>query len=358
MPTTFAIVGSGWRSQFFLRLAAAAPAQLRVSAVATRSAERGERVTAQWHVPTVRTVAELAATKPDFIIASVPWPAMPETVREIVGLGVPALAETPPAPDADGLRALWSDVGASGLVQVAEQYLLMPGHAARLAVARSGAIGAPTNVQVCSTHMYHATSLVRGFLDAGFDPVTVTARDLVAPLVDPLTSTGWTGDTEPKDATQTLAILDFGDGRSGVYDFTSNQWWNPLLSRRIVVRGSAGEIVDDAVTRLADPVTPITSHLEYRRAGVDLNLEGVDLRTIAFEGEVLYRNPFVGTALSEDDIAVAELLVRTGAWARDEGPEPYPLADACQDHLIALAIGQSARERREVTLEREAWARS
>ncbi len=356
MPTTFAIVGSGWRSQFFLRLAAAAPAHLRVTAVATRTAERGEQVAAEWHVPTVRTVAELAATKPDFVIASVPWPAMPETVREIVGQGIPTLAETPPAPDADGLRALWSDVGAGGLVQVAEQYLFMPGHAARLAVARSRAIGTPTNVQVCSTHMYHATSLIRGFLGAGFDPVAVTARDLVAPLVDPLTSSGWTGDPEPKDATQTLAVLDFGDGRSGLYDFTSNQWWNPLLSRRIVVRGSAGEIVDDAVTRLADPVTPITSHLEYRRAGVDLNLEGVDLRTITFEGEVLYRNPFVGSALSEDDIAVAELLVRTGAWARDEGPEPYPLADACQDHLLALAIGRSARERREVTVEREAWA--
>ena len=356
MPTTFAIVGSGWRAQFFLRLAAAAPAHLRVTAVATRSAERGEEVATEWHVPTVRSVGELAATKPDFVVPAVPWDAMPGAIRELVGLGLPVLAETPPAPDEDGLRALWADVGRSGRVQVAEQYLLMPGHAARLAVARSGAIGSPTHVQVCSTHMYHATSLVRGFLDVGFDPVSVTARDLVAPLVDPLTFSGWTGATEPQEATQTLAVLDFGDGRSGLYDFTSNQWWNPLLSRRIVVRGSAGEIVDDAVTRLADPVTPITSHLEYRRAGIDLNLEGVDLRTIAFEGEVLFRNPFIRTGLSEDDIAVAELLVRTGAWARGEGPAPYPLAEACQDHLIALAIGRAARERREVRTEREAWA--
>lgn len=357
MPTTFAIVGSGWRSQFFLRLAAAAPAHLRVTAVATRSAERGEQLGREWHVPTVRSVSELAATKPDFIVPAVPWETMPDAIREIVALGIPVLAETPPAPDADGLRSLWADVGASGLVQVAEQYELMPGHAARLAVTRSGVIGTPTHVQVCSTHMYHAVSLVRGFLGAGFDPVTVSARDLVAPLVDPLTPSGWTGDPEPKDATRTLATLDFGDGRSGLYDFTSNQWWNPLLGRRISVRGTAGEINDDAVTHLVDPTTPITSHLEYRRAGVDLNLEGVDLRTVAFEGEVLYRNPFVRTGLSEDDIAVAELLVRTGAWARGEGPEPYSLAAGCQDHLIALAIGQSARERREITVEREAWAR-
>lgn len=356
VPTTFAIVGSGWRAQFFLRLAAAAPAHLRVTAVATRSAARGEEVTREWHVPTVRSVSELAATKPDFIVPAVPWDAMPDAVREVVALGVPVLAETPPAPDVAGLRSLWADVGASGLVQVAEQYTLMPGHAARLAVARSGAIGTPTHVQVCSTHMYHAVSLVREVLGVGFDPVTVSARDLVAPLVDPLTFSGWTGATEPKEATRTLAVLDFGQGRSALYDFTSNQWWNPLLARRISVRGTAGEINDDAVAYLVDPVTPITSHLEYRRTGVDLNLEGVDLRTIAFEGEVLFRNPFARTGLSEDDVAVAELLVRTGAWARGEGPEPYPLAAGCQDHLIALAIGQSAREGREVTVEQEAWA--
>lgn len=357
MPTTFAIVGSGWRSQFFLRLAQATPEQLQVTAVATRSAERGEEVTAQWGVPTVRTLAELVASRPDFVIASVPWGQMPITVRELVGLEVPVLAETPPAPDAEGLRSLWTEVGSSGLVQVAEQYLLMPGHAARLEVLRSGKIGVPTHVQVCSTHMYHATSLIRGFLGTGFEPVTVSARDLEAPLLDPLTGDGWTRETEPKQATRQLAILDFGQGRSGLYDFTSNQWWNPLLGRRIQVRGSLGEINDDLVARMADPVTPIASHLEYRRAGKDLSLEGSDLKSISFEGEVVYRNPFAGSNLSEDDVAVADILVRTGAWARGEGPEPYSLAEACQDHMIALAIAESARERREVTVADEVWAR-
>ena len=92
-------------------------------------------------------------------------------MREAVGSGVPVLAETPPAPDVEGLRALWHDVGASGLVQVAEQYLMLPSHAARLALVRSGAIGRPTQVQVSSTHQYHALSLVRGYLGVGPPPV-------------------------------------------------------------------------------------------------------------------------------------------------------------------------------------------
>ena len=70
-----------------------------------------------------------------------------------------------------------------------------------------------------------------------------------------------------------------------------------------------------------------------------------------------YCNPFAGTRLSEHDVAVADLLERTGAGARGEGAEPYSLADGLQDHLTSVAIGESAGTGRDVTTEREAWAR-
>ena len=95
----------------------------------------------------------------------------------------------------------------------------------------------------------------------------------------------------------------------------------------------------------------------YRRTGIDLNREGNDLQHVSLDGRVLYRNPFAGTRLSEDDVAVADLLERTGAWARGEGAEPYSLAEGLQDHLISVAIGESAETGRDVTTEREAWAR-
>lgn len=43
-------------------------------------------------------------------------------------------------------------------------------------------------------------------------------------------------------------------------------------------------------------------------------------------------------------------------WARGEAGVPYSLADACQDHLLGLAIEESARTGREVVTEIEAWA--
>jgi predicted dehydrogenase len=355
-PTTFGIIGTGWRSEFFLRLARAAPDRLRATGVVSRSAERGADVTARWGPPAFESVAALLrAGAPDFVIPCVPWAAMPDATRELVGLGARVLAETPPAPDLPGLRALWADVGDSGLVQVAEQYLLMPGHAARLALVEEGVIGEPTSVQVSSTHLYHAVSMIRGLLGVGFEPAVVSARAFTAPLADPLSPDGWSGDGTPKDAATTLATLDFG-GRMGLYDFTDNQWWNPLRARRIAIRGSNGEIVDDRVVRLADPTSPVESQLVRRQTGIDLNLEGVDLDHISFDGRVIYRNPFKGTRLSEDDIAVAALLEQTGAWARGEGPEPYPLAQGLQDHLISLAIEESVATGRDVTTTTEAWA--
>lgn len=355
-PGTFGLIGSGWRSEFFLRLASQLPDTFRATGVVTRSAERGAEVTACWGVPTFRTIPELlAADRHDVVVPCVPWPVMPVVTKELVAHGAKVVAETPPAPDLDGLRDLWRAVGSTGRVQVAEQYMLMPAHAARAGVVRAGVIGFPTSVQVSSTHLYHAVSMIRSFLGAGFSPATVVARSFTAPLADPITPDGWTDDTTQKPADTTIATLDFG-GRWGLYDFTSNQWWNPLRGRRIVIRGSRGEIVDDRVVRLVDERTIVESPLVRNRAGTDLDLRGVDLEHISFDGKVLWRNEWFGGRLSEDDIAVVDLLARAIAWARDEGPPPYPLADGCQDHLVSLAIEESVRTGAPVTTTTEDWA--
>jgi predicted dehydrogenase len=356
-PARFALVGSGWRSEFFARLARQAPDRFEVSGVVTRSVERGAEVETAWGVPTFLSTNDLlAAQQPEFVIPCVPWSQTAATTVELVRAGVAVLAETPPAADLPGLQQLWADVGDSGLVQVAEQYLLMPGHAARLALLRDGLIGEVTSVQVSSTHLYHAVSMIRGMLDVGLRSATVRAQKFSAPLVNPLTPKGWTGSETPEQLSTTLATLDFGDSRMGLYDFTDNQWWNPLRGRRIVIRGSRGEVVDDTVVRMLDATTPAESQLVRRRAGVDLNLEGVDLQHISFEGRVLYRNDFIGSRFSEDDLAVVDLLAGMAAWTRGEGPAPYPLAEACQDHLISLAIGESILSGQPVTTGEQPWS--
>ena len=356
-PVRLAIVGSGWRAAFFARLARLLPEQFTLVGFAARQASTARAVTAQWGVPAVQSPEELVrALRPDLVVTSVPRSANEAVVTALVAAGARVLSETPPASDLAGLRRLWSAVGGTQRVQVAEQYLLMPGHAARQEIVARGVIGKATSVQLSSTHGYHAVSMMRGLLGVGFDAVTVQARRFVADLADPLNRAGWTDDASPKPAGTVLATLDFGDGRSGLYDFTDNQWHNQLRLRRILVRGSLGELADDTVVHLMAPRTIVTSRLTRAQLGHDLNLDGHDTEHLLFEGNVVWRNPFLGLRLMDEEIAIAAMMVAAGRWARDEGPPPYPLAHACQDHAIALAIDEAVVSGRPVTTAREVWA--
>jgi len=356
-PARFGVVGVGWRAQYYLRLASLLPDRLEVVGILGRDPERAARSAGRWSVPAYGSIAELVASQhPDFLVSTVPWGVTPGVVEAAVALGVPILCETPPAPDLDGLRSLWQSVGASGLVQVAEQYALLPSHASRLAVARSGAIGQVTSVQVSSTHMYHAVALMRAYLGAGFGPATASARTFVAPLLNPLVKDAWTDDDQLHDAKTIIATIDFGAGAMGLYDFTDNQWHNQLRSRRIVIRGSMGEIVNDEVVRLVGPHTIVRSPLVRRQTGYDLDLDAYDTDHISLGDTILYRNPFPTLRLNDEEIAISSMMLAMAAWVRSEGEPPYPLADGCQDHMVALAVEESASTGAPVTTSVEAWA--
>ena len=93
-----------------------------------------------------------------------------------------------------------------------------------------------------------------------------------------------------------------------------------------------------------------------RQTGLDGDLEGADLDTFTWCGRTLYVNPYRGSRLSDEEIAVADLLERTLRWRRAEGDPPYPLAEGCQDQLLSLAIGEAAATGMTVTTRTEAWA--
>lgn len=354
-PYSMIVFGDGWRGRFLCRIAKAVPDKLQVRLVVGHHADRLAAIEQDYGVVTTTDADAVNAAAADFAAVAVSWSATPGLVARLAEQGRYVYCETPPAPDMEGLRALWTRIaGRAELVQVGEQYYRMPGHASRLALVRSGVIGTPNSVEVASTHLYHAVALIRDYLGIGLEPVVVNARSFTAPMLDPLHFDGWDTDPQPKPLETQIATIDFGDGRYGLYNFVDNQWWNPLLSRRIVVRGSFGEIADDAVMRFNDGV-PMLSRIEYRRLGRDMNLEGNEVATVSFDGELIWRNPCPGAYLSEDDLAVADHLIAMGRYARGEGPEIYPLAAGIHDHAIGLAIGESARVHADVRVSGELW---
>ncbi|MDR1824154.1 MAG: Gfo/Idh/MocA family oxidoreductase [Bifidobacteriaceae bacterium] len=358
-PYTFLMIGVGWRSPYYLNLPPKFPDRLRCSGIVVRTPQRAEEAAAKWHLPTYLSVDDaLAAERPDFVVVAVTWPQTPIMIRYITALGVPVLTETPPAPTVPELHELWADVGHLDLVQVAEQYHLYPFHQARRAIIDSGRVGQVREARLSSSHQYHMTSLLRWYLGVGFEAATVTGLEWTNPLIDTIAASGYRDDPTEQPIRTNLGHFQFASGKVGQYDFTDGQWWNNLRPDLNLLRGSKGEIRDTTVTAFHDVRTTTTGQLERWQTGLEMQLEGFDLSHVSYGDQVVYRNPWFGGRLSDDEIAVAEIVATTGAWARaGAGPNgPYPLADGCQDHALALAIDDSIAAGHPVVLEEQPWA--
>lgn len=353
----FGIVGAGWRAEFYLRIAHARPDLFAIGGVVVRNPEKAAAFAERWACPVFGNTAEmLAAADPLFVVSSVPWPANPAVVRELVEAGKPVLSETPPAPDLFQMRELYAFVGEKkGRVQVAEQYFLQPHHAARLAVIASGAIGTVSQAQISAAHGYHGMSLIRRTLGIGFESPRVYARQFAAPLVEGPGRDGPPQKETVRDSAQQFLWLDFG-GRLGFMDFTGDQYFSWIRGHRVLIRGERGEIQDNTVRLLQDFRTPVELSLVRRMTGLEGNLEGHSLESIQFGSDIVYANPLAPGRLADDEIAIGDCLLRMADYARG-GPEVYPLAEACQDHYLGLLCAKALETGAEQQGEAQIWAR-
>ena len=353
---SFGIVGSGWRADFYLRIAGALPDRFKVSGMVVRTAARGEEYERRFGVTTFRTLDELLARQPEFVVTSVPWAANPQIVVELAGRGVPVLSETPPAPDLAGLLELHRRVGPDAIVEVAEQYPHLPTYAASISLARSGALGQVTSAHISATQTYHAIALLRAHLGVGFADARIAGIEFTNRLIEGPGRSGWPADERLTTARQVIATMDFGD-RLGLYDFTGGQWFHPLLRERLLVRGERGEIVDGRLTYLKDASTPVETVFHRQQTGLGGNLEGFFLRSIDAGDRRVYTNPFAPARLPDEEIAIATCLTAMQERVRG-GPGSYDLAQACQDHYLGLMIEQAVTEGQAVRTTRQPWASS
>ena len=355
-PAGVAIIGTGYRTEYFLKIAAAIPERLRVTALLGRNAERAAELGERYHVPVADDFEALVRSGPAFVLVCVAWGPTPDFIRQAVAAGLPVLSETPPAPDLDGLRRLWSDLGPEAPVQVAEQYQFQPMHAARIVLARSGLLGIPQAAHSWHCHGYHGVSLLRILLGAsGIDAQVqgFTSSEKV------LSRAGRADESSPlaeADAKRTFARLDFGD-RYGIFEFDGTQYWSPIRSRGIAVRGSRGELVTNDVRWFADDGTPMTADLRRQDGGVDGDMTAHALWRISFAGETVYTNPVAPARLHDDEIAGAEMLGRMVTFA-NTGTPFYPLADGCQDHYLSMLMDEASSSGQVVQADPQPWADS
>lgn len=354
-PVLFSIVGSGWRSEFYLRIARACPDRFRVTGITSRNADKRKSLEQTWGVKTFASVEEMiSATQSHFVVTSVPWSVNPKIVAQLTEQEIPVLSETPPAPDIEGLIEINKLTQRGAKIQVAEQYHLQPHHAARIAVARRGTLGTVTQAQVSAAHGYHGISLIRRLLGVGFEEATVSGFKFISPLVKGPDRSGPPAKEEMVESVQQFFRIEF-DGKLGFFDFTGDQYFSWIRKQRILVRGERGEIVNKEVTYLKDYLTPIKLEFVRHATGADGNLEGNYLKGIQLGDEWIYINPFVPASLTDDEIAVASCLAKMAEYVAT-GESFYSLAEASQDHYLNLMYAQALEEGKPFKTEVMPWA--
>ncbi len=354
-PIAYALVGAGWRAEFFLRINAALPDRFRLAGMVVRSADRAAELAARWGVRTYPTPESLLeAEAPEFWVSSVSYAANYPVNRALIETDLPLLTETPPAAALEEMRELWELVRQrDARVQVAEQFHRQPHHAARLEAIRRGRLGPVHTAYISVSHGYHGTSLLRRCLGVGFEPARIVGMGWQDRLLDPGNRSDPPPDPQVKEMPQQVALLDFG-GRRGVFDFVSAQYFSPIRVQRVCVRGERGEIVDHVLHAYGAAGDPITLPFERRAAGANGNLEGHHLQGIQLGEEWVYRNPTAPARLSDEEIAMAEMLRGMGEYVRG-GPEVYSLAEAMQDHYLGLLIREACETGEPRATESQPW---
>ena len=122
----FAVIGSGWRSLLYVRIARALTDMFELTALLCRGQEKADRIQKEYGIHTTTSEDEVIVSKPDFVVSAVNKSSMSDVVRYWAAKGIPVLSETPAGLDIDTLKAIRQDVENGARIQVAEQYFLYP----------------------------------------------------------------------------------------------------------------------------------------------------------------------------------------------------------------------------------------
>ena len=346
------LVGAGWRSHFFIRIAQMLPERFTLVGAVYRSGQSKEQLQA-WGVTPLSSQEALIGLRPDYVILSVNRNSMADLMRLYTRHDIPLLIETFPAKSVDELLDIWHDL-ADARIQAAEQYQFQPLNAARIAVADSGILGPVYQMQSSLPNGYHAVSVQRRLLRVGRACPTVRANQYTHRMTGGPGRAGDPTEDQLVDVSQMLYQLDYGD-RQALNDLESNQHRSLIRTQHWVIRGQRGELRGEDVQYLKDIVTPCHFKLERVMAGSGPNLEGLYLRGVrGGEHGWLYQNPFMPARMFDDEIAVAACMEKMGRYV-ETGEPFYPLREEMMDLYLTLMIEQAAREGTVIKVQPQPW---
>ena len=353
---TYAVIGSGWRAEFYIRLAKAVPERFRLTAVLVRDREKGETFSKRHGVKVVNNLAALMEDSPGFVVLAIKRGTVTDYLTELFRKGIPVLCETPPGESVQDLRRLWEAyLQNKPKIQVAEQYFLQPLYAAWYSAISEGLIGDVQNISISALHGYHGISMIRRMLGVKGEECSIFGNRYEFPVTETYGREGMVFDGEVVMCPRDRATLEFESGKTAFFDFSDPaQYHSFIRTRQLGIQGTRGEIDDLTIRYLTPDNIPVTQDLRRIDLGVYGNQEWSHFAIMLGE-RFLFRTPFPNARLNDDEIAVGSLLIGMQEYL-ESGRECYSLADALQDMYLALKMEEAMGCRyREVRTRRQDW---
>jgi len=357
---SFALAGSGWRAAFYARLAGKMPELFRLTDTWVHTPEKAPAWQARYGGGIVDQVAELCRNHPDFVVVAIGKQHSFPFIMAMLDTDIPLLLETPPGVRLGQLYALWEKAEKRRApVLVAEQYPDHPFFASWGQAVAQGMIGPVSNLSISAVHGYHAVALMRLFLGVKGENARIVGSQYHFPVRQTGSREGPICQGEVRMPSRNRAAFHFDSGRTAFYDFSAEQYHSAIRFSHWSVQGETGEISDDSALCLDGQGNPLqvrlTRHQTGQRGCGEYGLLGITA------GERwLYRNPYPGYPLSDDEIALAGCMERMGRIARGEAEftQGYPLAEALQDTYLAALMRNAIDTRQEVSSRDAPWKRA
>lgn len=338
-PLSFIIVGSGWRSLFFVRIAKRYPEQFKLQYMLCRTQEKADKMAAEYNIPTTTSQEACEETAPDFVVVAVSKADLFQETKKWAEKGFPVLCETPAADSVEDLQSLWELVQNGAKVQIAEQYHRYPIMAAGLKAIADGRLHDPYAVTLSMAHDYHGVSLIRRMLQPdnpqGLRLESLCGEQYSFPVTNTDSRYGAITDGSIGRQERKVVTLKFANDKVAFYDFSGVQYHSFIRARHVNVQGRDGEWNDTFLRYVDESHMP---HEEKLTAWLHPDYGCLDTEELKRQSREW--NPYIIMDNAQDEYAIASMMFDMREYIAG-GKEVYPMAEALEDAYIYLLMNEA-----------------
>lgn len=315
------LCGTGWRARFYIRIAAALPSFLGLSSIYTHSEERKVQLIKDG-LNAVTDLAEALSFEHDAVIVASGREGFLPLIEHLDEKGEKIITETSflTLSDTELERA------AEVIGWTLEQYLHTPFYSSVMKAAEK--VGRISYVYLSGLHNHHAASIMRALFPGKEIKEVRRLLESSAECLKTGDRSGMIRSGEMEEYKRKMTAVTFTSGEVFICDFSSNQYHSYIIPPRIEIRGERGVVTERGVTYIDGEGYPVSEEFVFHRENGKCG-HYPSLSHVTLGSATVFRNVFYPSLLSDDEIAIAHMLLEYM-----EGRAIYTIKEAATDAAV------------------------